>query len=805
LESAVDELIQEFLIESNENLDRFDADLVKLEADPGSETLLSSIFRSIHSIKGACGFLGFQKLEALAHVGENLLSKLRDGQLKLTSEISTALLQTGDSIRTMLGQIESTGTDGAEEFRELIEELRRLLESGDREPNGALTEANVVVAGATPPAPSVEANDPETSEPTHEGAAIKAAQPDQAVGAAEMDAAPVSRSPRPSFAEAAMPQISEDTEVAPRAVAERPRPGASQAAESGDGRAAEEGGGKTAQDSTIRVNVALLDRLMNLVGELVLARNQLLQFSNDIADSGFQTISQHMNLIATELQEEVMRTRMQPIGNIWSKFPRTVRDLVVSCGKDVRIYMEGKETELDKTIIEAIKDPLTHLVRNSVDHGIELPEVRRQAGKDPAGTLTLRAFHEGGQVNIEISDDGAGLNVERIRKKAMEKGLVSAEQAARMEEREIFNLIFLPGFSTAEKVTNVSGRGVGMDVVRTNIERIGGTVDVQSRAGQGTTIRVKIPLTLAIIPALVVTCQKNRFAIPQVALTELVSLDAGDTSKGGIEMVHGAPVYRLRGQLLPLLYLNRELRLTEEGPEKAATGNVNIVVLRADDRQFGLVVDEINDTEEIVVKPLRKQLKTLKTFAGASIMGDGRVALILDVLGLAQRANLVSQTREAAAKQEAAAAQQTANGQQTLLLFQAGSGGRMAIPLSSVARLEEFQRGVIERAGDREVVQYRGQILPLIRVTEAVGQYAAEGDGSEPLQVVVYTERNRSVGLVVGQILDIVEEKFTVERPEGRSGLLGSAVVQQRVTDLLDVAGVVRAAYPDFFEHTVGA
>jgi two-component system chemotaxis sensor kinase CheA len=325
-----------------------------------------------------------------------------------------------------------------------------------------------------------------------------------------------------------------------------------------------------ASDSTIRVDVGLLDKVMNLVGELVLARNQVLQFASRMQDASFLAAWQRLNLITTELQAGVMKTRMQPIGNIWGQFPRTVRDVALGCGKQVNIEMEGKETELDKTIIEAIKDPLTHLVRNSVDHGIEPPQDRVQAGKAPAGRLILRAFHEGGQVNIEISDDGAGLNPERIRQKAVERHLITAEQAARMPEREIFNLIFLPGFSTAEKVTNVSGRGVGMDVVKTNVEKIGGTVDLQSSTGLGTTVRIKIPLTLAIIPALVVTCGGDRYAIPQVSLLELVRLEA-EQVRTAIEMVHGAPVYRLRGRLLPLVYLSRELQLAEESPEVTGT------------------------------------------------------------------------------------------------------------------------------------------------------------------------------------------------------------------------------------------
>ncbi len=449
--------------------------------------------------------------------------------------------------------------------------------------------------------------------------------------------------------------------------------------------------------------------------------------------------------------------------------------------------MEGKETELDKTIIEAIKDPLTHIVRNSVDHGIETPEKRLAAGKTAEGTLFLRAFHEGGQVNIEISDDGGGINAERVKAKALEKGLISREQAARLGEREMVNLVFLPGFSTAEKITNVSGRGVGMDVVKTNIEKIGGTVDIQSRPGQGTTLKIKIPLTLAIIPALVVTTGGDRYAIPQVSLLELVRLD-GEQARKGIERIHGAPVYRLRGNLLPLVYLDRELQV-EPAPGRDDEV-VNIVVLQADDRQFGLVVDGINDTEEIVVKPLGKQFKGIPLFAGATIMGDGRVALILDVLGIAQRAHVISEVRDRAlADGKSARSQDGGTAVQTLLVLSLGEQRRIAVPLSLVARLEEVAAADVEHADGREVVQYRGQIMPLLRLADVFGG-CGQGDG-ETMQVVVYTEDGQSVGLVVGRILDIVETAVDVRHVTNRAGLVGTAVIQGRVTDLVDVPAVV--------------
>jgi two-component system, chemotaxis family, sensor kinase CheA len=532
--------------------------------------------------------------------------------------------------------------------------------------------------------------------------------------------------------------------------------------------------------------VHLLDRLMNLVGELVLARNQILQLRSTAETAGFAATTQRLNLITTELQEGVMKTRMQPIGNLWSKFPRIVRDLAVACNKQAGIELEGRETELDRTIIEAIKDPLTHLVRNAVDHGIESPDTRAAAGKPREGRIFMRAFHEGGQVNIEISDDGGGIDAERLKEKALAKGLISPEQAARLSEREAFNLIFLPGFSTAAKVTNVSGRGVGMDVVKTNIERIGGMVDVQSQLGHGTTFKMKIPLTLAIIPALIVTSGEQRYAIPQVSLLELVRLD-GQAAEKGIESIHGAPVYRLRGNLLPILYLKRLLAGSDAVPEDPRS-SINIVVLQADDRRFGLVVEGISDTEEIVVKPLGRQLKSIASFAGATIMGDGRVALILDVLGLAQNAGVISEVRDRAlAEESVSAVEGSAEERQTMLVLGLGDTGRVAVPLSLVDRLEEIPVSSVELSAHQEVVQYRGELLPLLRLGSVLGYESRPTEGGQPLQVVVCSRRGGRIGLVVDQILDIVEDEITVQSSTAQRGLSGTAVIRGRVTDLLDV------------------
>ena len=822
-----DEIVRDFLVESAENLDRLDRDLVGLEKNPGDKDALAGIFRTIHTIKGTCGFLGFGKLEKVAHVGENLLTRLRDGQLILTPEITTALLSMVDAVRQMLKEIQSTGQDGQADYPELRERLTQLL-------NGGASASTPAVAVPQSPAAPVEVKPTEKGEnplpppkvtaPPVAVAAPSAVPPVAKVAIKSSEAGP--RKPVRGKIGGLLVErgLVKDEDIV-RALEEQDRGDhrrlgeilvALGLAKPEDVAAALkiiEAKAHEAVPETIRVAVNLLDKVMTLVGELVLARNQLLQFANTAENPGLNAVSQRMNLIATELQEEVMKTRMQPIGNIWGQFPRTVRDVALGCGKQVNIEMEGKETELDKTIIEAIKDPLTHLVRNSVDHGIELPEDRIKAGKDPAGRLILRAFHEGGQVNIEISDDGAGLNRQRIRQKAVERGIVTAEQAAGLSEREICNLIFRPGFSTAEKVTNVSGRGVGMDVVKTNVEKIGGVVDVQSTAGQGTTVRVKIPLTLAIIPALVVTCGSDRYAIPQVSLLELVRLEA-ERASTAIEMVHGVPVYRLRGRLLPLVYLNRELHLQENGsPATKSDAAVNIVVLQADGRQFGLVVDGIHDTEEIVVKPLRKQLKTVKTFAGSSIMGDGRVALILDVLGLAQRASVVNETRDRAVVEKAAETAGAGGEKRTFLLFAGQGDSRMAIPLSTLARLEEFPVAQVEMSGKQWVTQYRGQILTLIRLNSMMQERRVRLRGlptlpapdSGPIQVLVLNHEGHTFGLVVDRILDIVDDRAEMTSPATRPCVLYSAVIGERVTELLDIPAILKAADTSPVPQSTGA
>jgi two-component system, chemotaxis family, sensor kinase CheA len=771
-----DETIREFLIESNENLANLDRELVELEQRPQDGDLIASIFRTIHTIKGTCGFFGFTILGSITHIAENILSQVRDKQRDLTPDLISLVLETVDAVKAVLANIEASGAEGEDIYQDLRPRLEETHRAAAKKPSTA--------PDAKPASPAAETphSDPESRPAKNIGELLI-----ENAGAKAEDVAAAVEQQKQGDPRHLGEILVDHGIVQPGAVRE--------ALEE-----QKESPSAKVSDSTIRVDVGLLDNLMNLVGELVLARNQILQVTAT-QDSNFTATSQRLNLITTELQEGVMKTRMQPIGVVWNKLPRVVRDLAASCGKRIQIEMDGADTELDKTIIEAIKDPLTHIVRNSCDHGIESPDVRARRGKNPQGRLLLRAFHEGGHVNIEISDDGAGIDAEKIKNKALQKGLIRPEQASRMSAREALNLIFLPGLSTAEKVTNVSGRGVGMDVVKTNIEKIGGGVDLSSKLGEGATIKIKIPLTLAIIPGLVVTLQsgrseslhaarEERFVIPQASLLELVRLE-GEEGRKQIESVHGTPVYRRRGKLLPLVYLNRVLQVAERGEQEEA---INIVVLQAEDRPFGLVVDGISDTQEIVVKPLGKQLKSVSCYAGATIMGDGRVALILDVLGLGQCAGIIAQSRDSA-RTEAESSEHLHGDRQTLLLFRTGRFERLAIPLSLVARLEEVALAKIERAAGRPVLHYRGQILPLVSLG-AVLDPAAEDTAlkRDPAQVVVFSEGTRRIGLVVEQILDIVEESVAIKRPSSAPGLLGSAIVGDKVTDFVDLQAVVAAS-----------
>ena len=732
---GLDDIVEEFLVESHENLDQLDADLVALEQEPNSRERLSSIFRTIHTIKGTSGFLAFPRLEEVTHVGENMLSRLRDGVLELTPQRTSVLLQMVDTVRSLLGSIEATGGEGSVDVSTVVAAISAAMEDT--------------------PAPAVEAPAP----------------------VAEAPAVPAPR-PAPVVEAAPEPEAAHEGDAVP-------------AAEGGTGQTR-----RAVADSTIRVDVDLLDELMLLVGELVLTRNQIVQYVGRSTDTDLVRASQRLNLIASELQEGVMKTRMQPIDHIWSKLPRVIRDLGLQLQKTIRLEMEGRDTELDKTLLEAVKDPLTHLVRNSVDHGIEDADARVRVGKPAEGVLTLRARHESGQVVVEVADDGAGIDPARIGAKAVERGLVTADALARMSPQDVLQMVFLPGFSTAAAVTNVSGRGVGMDVVKTNIESIGGTIEVESVPGKGTCTRLRIPLTLAIVPALTVECAGDRYAIPQISLQELVSLDA-EKAANAVEEVGGAPVYRLRGELLPLVRLTDVLGLASDRHD----GHVVIAVLRSEGRRFGLVVDRVINTEEIVVKAVGGQLKAIGLYSGATVLGDGAVALILDVQALARRALRTETSERQESRASALQAAATDAERQRMLLAAIGGGRRVAIPLDTVTRLEQVRTESVEKVGNREVVQYRGAILPIVRLDRHLGAYG-ESD-REVLEVIVYSDHRRSVAIVVEEILDIVDGEAAVRSDIDDMGLLGSAVLGDRVTELLDVRAAILAADPAFYSAPI--
>ena len=761
------EIVAEFLVESHENLDQLDRDLVELERTPDSRELLSSIFRTIHTIKGTSGFLAFNRLEALTHVGENLLSRLRDGKMVMTTRTAGALLTMVDTVRALLEAIEhgAGDADPGVDVESVVSLLERVLAGDVEEP------AAVAAEGGE------QSTDPQTD-------SVEDAPPAQAaVEGGEQATVPELESVQDAPPTAAAAPAPEPDPVAEELLEQVLDPVLDpvldQAPEDVPAAAEAEEGRRGVVDSSVRVDVDLLDGLVQLVGELVLTRNQILQRTEAADDVELVRASQRLDLVASELQESVMRTRMQPIGQVWSKMPRIVRDLAHQLGREVDLEMDGHDTELDRSLLEALKGPLAHLVRNSLDHGIEPPPARAAAGKPTAGRLLLRAYHESGQVVVEITDDGKGIDPRHIGDVAVRRGVVTREQLARMEPRDVLDLIFRPGFSTAEQVTNVSGRGVGMDVVRTSIERIGGSVDLTSTVGCGTTMRIRIPLTLAIIPALVVGQQGERYAIPQANLVELVRLEGQDLREN-VETLAGAPVLRLRGRLLPLVSLSEAL-----GGEKADPDGLTIVVVQADETRFGLCVEEVHDTQEIVVKPIGRQLKSLPTYAGATIMGDGRVALILDVGGIARTRAI------GAAHATEPEAQVGTVDSRALLVLEVSQGRRAALPLTAVSRLEEFELGRVERSGGVEVVQYRDGILPLLRLAPAIG-LAESPPAEDQISVVVHEDGQHRVGIVIDRVLDVVEEQVVPTEVGRRNGVLGSAVVQDKVTDLVDLDAVVR-------------
>ncbi|MGO8757150.1 MAG: chemotaxis protein CheW [Terracidiphilus sp.] len=794
----MDDLTREFLIESQEGLDRMERCLTDLEERPRDTALLGEIFRSVHTIKGTTGFLGFKRLEKMAHAGENLLGLLRDGKLTAEAAIVTALLQLLDGLRGILKTIEADGNEGAAgaagaEDAALIARLEELQAPAKaakgkdaaakapaqpqaaKEPHGAPAPQSAArepaaIAASTAPQPAApRAATPVAQmglQPSSPGASAAVAT---AVQSAVATAAPQAAAPAPAPA------------PAPQAAVPEPQQASASAPAAADSAKAPAQPGGSAAESTLRVDVALLNRMMNLVGELVLTRNQVLQAT--AADAKMTMLSRRLDMVTADLRESVMKARMQPVSNIFSKMPRIVRDLSQSLGRRVGLKMEGQETELDKSLLEAIKDPLTHAVRNSLDHGIEPPAVRKAAGKNPEGTLTLRAVQEGSHVVVEVSDDGAGISVDKVRAKAIERGLITPERANLLSERELLQMVFLPGFSTAAQVTNVSGRGVGMDVVRTNVEKIGGKVELDSRVGVGTTLRLRIPLTLAIIPALIVRSLNQSFALPQAALSELVHIPP-EQAATAIEWIDDAPLYRLRGRLLPLVFLDRMLTSGREC--KMATDRDNfIAVLDADGRRFGLVVDSLADPEEIVVKPLSAVLKDIGLYSGATVLGNADLALILDPGSIALKAGVTMSSKEESSR--AAEEETEASADKLEYLLVEAAGRHAAVPLGDVLRIEQIPFSRIEFIGYRPVLNFEGQLLPV----EDSGNILAEAQGNPEAQIVVVVcrEGDRHVGIAVSHVLDVASGSSLVEAGTNlRTG--GVTLLKEHVTGVVDLGAV---------------
>jgi two-component system chemotaxis sensor kinase CheA len=747
----MDDLLREFLTETNESLDVVDVELVRFEQEPNNAKILDNIFRLVHTIKGTCGFLGLPRLEDLAHAAETLMGKFRDG-MAVTGDAVTLVLSTIDRIKEILADLERNQQEPAGDDRDLIEQLERMAMQG------AAAEAKPAVATGTLVYQVLE-------RPLRPGE----------VSLDELERA---------FRETAGPEV----KPAP-APAAKPASAPTARREAKD-EAGEDGkhDSKVAGQS-IRVNVETLENLMTMVSELVLSRNQLLEIVRRHEDSEFKAPLQRLSNITAELQEGVMKTRMQPIGNAWQKLPRVVRDLATELGKEIDLEMHGAETELDRQVLELIKDPLTHMVRNSADHGLETPEERRRVGKTDKGTIRLAAYHQGGHIIIEISDDGRGLDVERIKAKAVVNGLAAEADVEKMTEAQIQKFIFAPGFSTAATVTSVSGRGVGMDVVRTNIEHIGGTIDVKSVTGKGSSFTIKIPLTLAIVSALIVEAAGERFAIPQLSVVELVR--AQSNSEHRIERIKDTPVLRLRNKLLPLVHLKKLLRMGEADASEAADGF--IVVTQVGSQTFGIVVDGVFHTEEIVVKPMSTRLRHIAMFSGNTILGDGSVIMIIDPNGIAQAIGTL-ESEEAGDEAEArgAAAAKTVS----MLVFRAGSPELKAVPLALVTRLEEIDCKKIEFSNSRHLVQYRGQLMPLVRVDESA---RIRSEGTQPL--LVFSEGGRSMGLAVDEIVDIVEDRLNIEVTSRVPGVLGSAVVKGHATEIIDVGHFLPLAFEDWFRR----
>ncbi|MDZ4781613.1 MAG: hybrid sensor histidine kinase/response regulator [Planctomycetia bacterium] len=732
-------IIQDFVTESNEHLAHVESQLLEIEAGGANSNIetVNALFRAVHSIKGAAGFLGFDTVAKLAHSLENVMDLVRNRALTPTAETVDVLLRSCDQLKSLINDLANSNGADVSALVSALDGVANMNSNHVPEPFDPNTFAKPT---PTPPIETVE-----------------------------IVAPPLAPTPTPIIEHV-------ETPVSATANNSAPAPAASSEA-------------TPAADANIRVSVGLLDRLMNLAGELVLSRNQLLQAVNSLGRPEVETISSRLDQVTSELQEAVMQTRMQPLANVFSRFPRLVRDLSAKLGKQCDLNISGKDVEVDKSIIEAIGDPLVHLVRNSLDHGVELPDVRSRKGKKPIGAIALEASHQAGRVLIVVRDDGAGIDPIRLRSKAVSKGILTAELAAALSDEDAVNLIFHPGFSTAETITDVSGRGVGMDVVKSNITKLGGTVEVVSELGRGTTILVKLPLTLAIIPSLIVHSGNAPFAISQASIVELVRVSANEADKR-ISTINGSEVLKLRGRLLPLVRLGKILANAEQRQarmdldESRTPRNLDIIVVDAGAVRYGLIVDGLQDSEEIVVKPLGRHLKGSICLAGATILGDGRVAFILDANGIAAYAEL--QRSDSQAEQDEDASGSGAEETQAALMLTNGPEEYFAIPMAVIKRLERVQKEQVHEVGGQRLLEYEKETLTLLALDDLIR--AEPRPDQAWLYVVVFEAGGREIGLIVPKLVEIRQLSTNVDfRTLREPGVIGSLVVDRRTVRLLDV------------------
>jgi len=787
----MDDLLREFLTETSESLDTVDNQLVRFEQDPNNAKILDNIFRLVHTIKGTCGFLGLPRLEALAHAGETLMGKFRDG-MPVTAEAVTLILSSIDRIKEILGGLEANEAEPEGNDQDLIVQLHQMVERG--------MEAVSAPAASAPAAPAPTAAAPPPARPSVKGTlAFQVLERELRPGEVSLDelerafreTAPEIIPTRPAEKAAPEPKLSAPPAAEPQPELRAASPKGSKPVAKKPVVEVEAVEGDRVANQSIRVNVDTLEHLMTMVSELVLTRNQLLEISRRNDDTEFKVPLQRLSNVTAELQEGVMKTRMQPIGNAWQKLPRIVRDLSGELHKQIELEMHGADTELDRQVLDLIKDPLTHMVRNSADHGLETPAERLAAGKSEQGTIRLSAYHEGGHIIICIADNGRGLDTEKIKAKAVAQGLVTEAEVEKLTEAQIHKFIFAPGFSTAAAVTSVSGRGVGMDVVRTNIDQIGGTIDIKSVAGEGSSVTIKIPLTLAIVSALIVEAGGDRFAIPQLAVVELVRARAN--SEHRIERIKDTAVLRLRNKLLPLMHLKKLLKIDDGSSSDPENGF--IVVTQVGSQTFGIVVDGVFHTEEIVVKPMSTKLRHIDMFSGNTILGDGAVIMIIDPNGIAKALGASGSASHEIADENAAMRASAAEQLTSLLVFRAGSAQPKAVPLGLVTRLEEVAVDKIELSNGRHMVQYREQLMPLVQMNGV----SVQTSGTQP--ILVFSDDGRSMGLVVDEIIDIVEERLHIEVAGSGEGILGSAVIKGQATEVIDVGHFLPMAFADWFSR----